>query len=393
MAAIYKHKKHGFQINFRIYFPDGSNLQKYRYASLQTDADILRSKAEYLENGSRSGCLNIKELAAARRDGLISEAEAVLMSGGRAVAAYDLDLVLERYEASSAIANTPYGHRENMRRARRWKRWLKKHPIPSLTEADVKQYVLGRSRGTIAFTNKKTGYAKVGVAQKTIRNEMEILRALIDEAIKAGMVEKNVARDVDVPVKNQRLRRAMSSKEVQLLVATAIENRHLCHGLAYEMIMVALYTGLRRNELRTLTWDDINFEERLIFVQAKEIDIDGEDDFTTKSGEPRSVGIPDRLFDMLSGMERNGPWVFGGAQPIVANRLYKTFKEICARAGLDPDLSLHHSRHTYTSRLLKHTGGDLRFVQDRVGHLDIETTKKYTHVIENEDAPEKDFDY
>jgi len=142
MAAIYKHKKWGFQVHYRIYFHDGTNLKKYRYASIQADANILYAKAEYLENGSRRGDMNPKELAAARRDGLISDAEARLMSGGRLVAIYDLDLLLDNYEASSAVANSPYGHKVNMRRARIIKEWFKKNPIPSLTDAAVKQYVL-----------------------------------------------------------------------------------------------------------------------------------------------------------------------------------------------------------------------------------------------------------
>ncbi len=392
MAALYKHKKYGYQVLYRIYLADGSAIKKHRYRPVHTDAKLLCAKAEYLECGSRRGNLTRQEIAAARRDGLINDTEAMQIFGGQPVAVYDLDLVIERYEASSAVANTPYGHTVNMRRARNLKKWLKKHPIPKLTDTDVKQYVLDRRKGNITHQIGASHHIRRGgVSAKTISNDMEVLRGLIDEAVKAGMVAKNVAREVNVPVKNKKVRRALSRAEVKRLMEAAEENRHLMHGLAFEMVMIALYAGLRRGELRSLKWDDVNLSERRLFVQAKEVE--GEDDFTTKSGEAGSVGIPDRLYDILNNMKRPGPWVFGGKRPISLGQFTATFKKIVTRAGLDPSLSLHHARHTYGSVLLKKSGGDLRYVQERMRHLDIQTTKNYLHVIEDESAPEKDLDY
>jgi len=155
--------------------------------------------------------------------------------------------------------------------------------------------------------------------------------------------------------------------------------------------MLAIYTGLRRGEIRSLRWEDIHLETKKIYIQAKKID--GEEEFTTKNGEASTVNIPDRLHEILINMEQKGPYVFGGEKPLPVNLFYKAFKEVVLRAGLDPSLTLHHTRHTYGSTLLQLTGGDLRYVQEKMRHADINTTKQYMHTIMSGNAPEMVLNY
>ena len=155
--------------------------------------------------------------------------------------------------------------------------------------------------------------------------------------------------------------------------------------------MLAIYTGMRRGEIRSLRWEDIHLDTKKIDIQAKIIE--GEDEFTPKNGEASTVNIPDRLYEILINMEPKGPYVFGGEKPLPANLFYKAFKEVVLRAGLDPNLALHHTRHTYGSTLLQLTGGDLRYVQEKMRHADINTTKQYMHTILSGNAPEMGLNY
>lgn len=389
MAKLYKHKSRGFQVRYVVYLPSGESLTKYRYTQTLKEGQMLLVRCEYLEAGSRSGNLQTREIARARHDGLLNDREAILLSGGNQVAIYDLSRVLSNYEASSKLANTAYGHIVNMRRANRLKPWLEQHPIPTLSAADIKGYLLERKLGAIVYRNAKTGSTKVGCSDKTARNELGILQQIIREALALGMVDVNVALEVDVPVKRSRVRRSLSMDEISVLVDLADKNRHLCHGYAYELVMVALYTGLRRGELRTLEWSDIDLDRQQLIVQSKVLC--GGEKFDPKSGKAGIVTIPDVLVPILSGMDQTGRFVFGGDQPIVANRFYKTFKDLLLRAGLDSSLSLHHARHTFGSWLLRLTG-DLKYVQGEMRHLDIDTTKNYAHTIPH-DSPARRLKY
>ena len=393
MAAIYPHKKGDrsvFQVRFVLYLPDGTRKTRYRYRRTKTEATELCRRAEYLERGSRACNLTPGEVVQAIHDDLITDDEARLFSGGQIVAPYSLPLVYENYVRSNAIICTGTAHVINLRRADFIVKWLKDHPIPFLTEADVKGYVMGRRTGDLIHRNEKTGCMVVGVSDKTIRNEMEVLHALIDEAVKLGMAKENVSRQVAVPYKQKRFRRAFSKAEIKRVIEAAWESRQLCRGNAYYLVMFALYLGLRRAELRGLVWDeDLDLESGVVKIQAKEIE--GET-ISPKSGEVAVVVIPDRLRDIIKEMPRAGRYVFGGDEPLALANITNSITLIVKRAGLPAGLTLHHMRHTFVSWLLKKTG-DLKYVQEAARHQDIQTTMQYAHVITGEDDPARGFNF
>lgn len=388
MASLYRHKIHGYQVRFRLFLP-GESLVRYRYARSKDLASELLRVAEVLEIGTRRGDINPRELAQARNLGLLSDDDVQKLSGGNLRLRYDLDMVLSRWETSSSVQNTPYGHTVNLRRVKRMRIWFEAHPIPGLTTSDVKRYLHDRREGLLVFQHQLTKYQPTHVSAKTLMNELQLMRAIIDEAVQLGMVKQNVAREVDWTVHTKKFRRAMSEEELVRVVEAAKANRHLCHGYAYEMVMVALYAGLRRGEIRTLRWCDVDLEVGKILIQEKAVP--GETNFVPKGGRAGVATIPKRLAEILGGMDRKGAWVFGGEKPIVGHRFYRTFKVLIERAGLDPSLSLHHARHTYGSWLLRETG-DLSYVQSEMRHADITTTRNYLHTV-NGNAPARDLDF
>lgn len=61
--------------------------------------------------------------------------------------------------------------------------------------------------------------------------------------------------------------------------------------------------------------------------------------------------------------------------------LEKAFKRCARRAGLPTFYSIHCLRHTYATFLLEASSGNIRFVQNQLGHARLETTEIYTHVM------------
>lgn len=79
MAAIYPHKKGGrkiFQVRFNLYLPDGSRKTLYRYRRTRAEATEVWTRAEHLENGSRTSSLSPAEIVQAQHDGLLSPKDA-----------------------------------------------------------------------------------------------------------------------------------------------------------------------------------------------------------------------------------------------------------------------------------------------------------------------------
>ena len=140
------------------------------------------------------------------------------------------------------------------------------------------------------------------------------------------------------------------------------------------MILLALNTGMRVQDLLKLSWSDIELatgrthvkkgkgkKDRVIFI--KPAILSALLDMTQKmSFEPRGL-----VFTTL------------GGEPIKDSYLRRMIAEKAKKAGISKRVYFHLLRHTYLTRLYSRTK-DLRLVQEVAGHEDISTTQIYTHI-------------
>ena len=140
------------------------------------------------------------------------------------------------------------------------------------------------------------------------------------------------------------------------------------------MILLALNTGMRVQDLLKLHWSDIELatgrthvkkgkgrKDRVIFIKP---------------------AILSNLLDMTQKMRRDPiGLVFTtlGGEPIKDSYLRRMIAGKAKKAGIEKRVYFHLLRHTYLTRLYSATK-DLRLVQEVAGHEDIGTTQIYTHI-------------
>lgn len=134
------------------------------------------------------------------------------------------------------------------------------------------------------------------------------------------------------------------------------------------IILTALYTGLRRGRILSLTWEQIDWDNNQIIYMGKD-------------GQPHSVPMVKPLRDELEKLPRNSMYVFtyGGHR---ITDIKHAWKSAFIKSGL-LYRNFHTLRHTTATWLLRQTG-NLRVVQNVLGHQAISTTTKYAHLINNE---------
>lgn len=134
------------------------------------------------------------------------------------------------------------------------------------------------------------------------------------------------------------------------------------------IILTALYTGLRKGRILTLTWDQIDWDNNQIIYMGKD-------------GQPHSVPMVKPLRNELEKLPHNNVYVFtyGGHR---ITDIKHSWKRAFDRSGL-PYRSFHTLRHTTATWLLRQTG-NLRVVQTVLGHSNISVTTKYAHLVNNE---------
>lgn len=134
------------------------------------------------------------------------------------------------------------------------------------------------------------------------------------------------------------------------------------------VVITALDTGMRRGEIITLIWSDLDFDNRQINIKA----------FNTKTERARTIVMTERVFQHLMALyeastKKPDERVFG-----IQRDVKKGWHKACEEAKIE-GLRFHDLRHTFATRLIQ-AGVPAEFVSKLLGHTNIETTSRYVNV-------------
>lgn len=141
-----------------------------------------------------------------------------------------------------------------------------------------------------------------------------------------------------------------------------------------DITIFAVNTGLRRMELITLQWEQINFRDKLVTLDNR--------NHLTKSKKIRTIPLNIHCMQILIERERykTGSNVFTlDSKPISADKLTRLFKIYVKKTNVNQQLNFHSLRHTFASWLVQR-GVSIYQVSRLLGHSDIKITEVYAHL-------------
>ncbi|MDD3439662.1 MAG: site-specific integrase [Clostridiaceae bacterium] len=194
----------------------------------------------------------------------------------------------------------------------------------------------------------------------TIYQELAVMRKMFNIACREWKwVTFNPVSAISFSVGNRNRRdRWLTLEEEQRLLANATTPHWL-----KAIIIFALQTGMRRGEILNLTWMDIDFKGRNIFVRPG------------KNGEARTVPMSGEAFNALKNIKAMD--ISGRLFPVSLSSLRDAFAKAKGRSGID-NLHFHDLRHTFATRLVQN-GVDIYTVSKLLGHKSITMTTRYAH--------------
>jgi integrase len=225
-----------------------------------------------------------------------------------------------------------------------------------------------------------------GVSTSTIRRDLACLSSLLTSAMDWEWVDANPV----LPFLKQRGKRGLkegaartrylSQDEEDRLIAAATSRKvNLGKQTAVrEAITLGIDTGLRREELFSLTWKQVDLRRGLIDTGTK-----------TKSGRARKVGVPPRSAQILAQLPRHVSG-FVLVNPDSGSRyvqMNKGLKAAMRRAGIE-DLQWHDLRRTAGCRWLQRDGKSMEEVSILLGHSSVVVTEKRYAFLEAEAVAE-----
>jgi integrase/recombinase XerC len=255
-------------------------------------------------------------------------------------------------------------------------------PWGALGEADVRRWVAGRSRG--------------GAAPRSIARALSAWRGFFDWLAERGELAANPARAVRAPRSGKRLPKALSPDQALSLVSAAAPQA--VSGRADDafertrdraMLELFYSSGLRLSELTGL---DAQYVDDGGYRSASWLDLrEAEVTVLGKGGKRRTVPVGRHALDALRAwLDERQRWLSlhpaADGRPLfvsalgrrLANRTVQVrLKRLAQLRGVPADVHPHVLRHSFASHVLQ-SSGDLRAVQELLGHASIATTQVYT---------------
>jgi integrase/recombinase XerD len=215
------------------------------------------------------------------------------------------------------------------------------------------------------------------LSSESVYLEIAALRAFYRFAENEKILPLNVAENLSLPRRWQRLPKALSNGEIDRLLQP--EEPATPAGLCDQAILELAYaSGLRLSELKNLRLEQLHLDAGFINVIGK-----GNKERVVPVGR-QAIATLNRFIEtgrpkLVTPKSPANVFLTQRGTPFAAVTLWLHIKNRVARAGIARNLTPHMLRHSFATHLLEH-GADLRVIQELLGHANIATTEIYTHV-------------
>lgn len=209
----------------------------------------------------------------------------------------------------------------------------------------------------------------------TCNNHLKNLLTQFNFAIGHKLMKENPAKGCrKVEVNDAKQKNALSPEEYQRFMKVAKKE----YPHYYPIFYTFLHSGLRFTELIKLKWQDIDFENKVLWIMKPKC-----------KKRPDYVSMHDSLKNLLEGLKKKAKseYVFtkenGEPFGFRTRKIIRRLKIVLEKAGISSISTLHELRHTHCSYLFN-AGLNTREVMEQMRHTEMRTTEGYAHIFRPE---------
>jgi integrase/recombinase XerC len=223
-----------------------------------------------------------------------------------------------------------------------------------------------------------------GIAPRSIQRRLSAVRSFFEYLLREGAATRNPALDVRAPKTKKRLPATLDADQMARLLDFRVDDSLSARDKA---IMELFYSsGLRLSELVGLDLGCIDLKDRTVRVLGK-----GNKTRIVPMGRHAIEALKMWLVQRTEWMRVSEPlpgqppgqlhplFIGRAGRPLSVRAVQLRVDTWARRQGLSMHVHPHMFRHSFATHLLE-SSGDLRGVQELLGHADISTTQVYTHL-------------
>jgi integrase/recombinase XerC len=220
-----------------------------------------------------------------------------------------------------------------------------------------------------------------GIAPRSIQRRLSAVRTFYEYLMREGYAKNNPALDVRAPKTKKRLPATLDADQMGRLLDFRVDDTLSARDKA--MMELFYSSGLRLSELVGLDVSGVDLQDRTVRVLGK-----GHKTRIVPVGRHAIAALKKWLTQRAALTQKNpslswphsGPMFVGKTgRPLSVRAVQLRVGTWARRQGLTMHVHPHMFRHSFATHLLE-SSGDLRGVQELLGHADISTTQVYTHL-------------
>jgi integrase len=203
-----------------------------------------------------------------------------------------------------------------------------------------------------------------GSQPASANRDLACLKSLFSRAIEWCNASANPVKGIPAFREYNRRDRFLTDEERKKLLES-------CHGYLRDVVVLAIHTGMRKGELLSLKWDDIDLANRQIRVTH------------TKNGEMRFVPMSDGALQCLQSIRKQAetPYLFPGPAGGHLLDVKTAWQSAIGRSGVQ-NFRFHDLRHTAASYLAM-SEVPLQVIQQILGHKTFSQVLRYAHLSQD----------
>jgi len=213
-----------------------------------------------------------------------------------------------------------------------------------------------------------------GLGGKSLQRMLSAIRSLFRWMLREGLAEHNPATPVRAPKSPRHLPATIDADSIGQLLDIPCDSPLAIRDKA---IMELFYSsGLRLSELASLRWEQLDLHSGMVTVTGK-----GNRSRMVPVGRMASAALLAwrKSRGAFASFEQPNVFVSQRGTAIATRTIQARIRYWAKHQGIPQNIYPHLLRHSFASHMLE-SSGDLRAVQELLGHADISTTQIYTHL-------------
>ena len=253
--------------------------------------------------------------------------------------------------------------------------YLSKHEnISSIKEAGIEH--INAYHGWLQYNKLNKGDYLSSV---TVRSRLGAVKTFYTVMHREKLVERDLAPLIIIPKRKSSLPHHVPSEKQMQSLLNAIVPTDSITTRDKAMLELLYATGMRNEEIRTATIDNLDIPERTLLITGK-----GSKDRVVPLGEwviPFLVEYLEASRPKLLNLKQptNLLFISKNGHRISNGNLGDIIRKYVKKAGIEQTITPHSFRHACATHLLK-AGADIRYVQELLGHSDLSSTQIYTRI-------------